>query len=408
MSNGYLFGAGALVIFWIFSFAVTGQFNPIVLAYSENPTKPGEKRNLSASKFQSLIWTIVTLFAYASIFGARLLSMDAGEPVTSVELPNIPVKLLILMGLSVATAAGSKGVTISYKSQGLIDKKGGGLVTNPNNDADLIKIQMLVWTIIAAGIYMITVVDSIAKEAFELPDVEGALLVLMGASQGAYIGNKLVSKDVTKTPRLFSISAGIDGTSLTLDGENFGGEQGASFVRINETDITTSEITSWSDFRIQLKIPATINADQTLIVKVNRDGEWSGEKKLFDLPNLVEKTYKEALILTSGRFKLKINYAEEIPKDTEDYWIIVNQDPAYRLYRKQPKDAVITVDIESRLIEVPNLIGMTLAEAQMIVDDQFILLPIPEEANSDQKITDQQPDHSAKQPVKSPITISLE
>lgn len=409
MSNGYLFGVGAIAIFWIFSFAVTGNANPLILAYSENPPKPGEKRALSASKFQSLIWTLITLFAYVSIFGARFLSMKAGEPVSSVELPGLPVKLLILMGLSVATAAGSKGVTISYKSQGLIDKKGGGLLTTPQEDADLIKIQMLVWTIIAAGIYMITVVDNISNNTFELPDIEGALLVLMGASQGAYIGNKLVSKDVTKTPRLLGISPSIDGNSLTIDGENFGSEQGASYVRLNNTDIkaANTEIISWSDFHIQLKIPAILNTDEITKVKVNRDGEWSEEKTLFNLPDLIGKTYQEALDLTAVIFNLKINHAGSIPSDTDEYWTISNQNPTYRIGRKQPKDATITIDIKSKLLAIPNLVGNTLAEAQLIVDDQFILLPIPAEASQEQKIIDQQPEYPAQLPIKSPIVLTL-
>lgn len=191
---GYLFGVVALVLFWIFSFIVAGKkLAPWALAISENPVGPSK---LSASKFQALVWTLIALFAYASVFGARLLASEPGEALPG--LPEIPMNLLVLMGLSAVTAASAKGVTIAYKSRGLIPDESGGLTTNPKDEGDLIKTQMLVWTLVAGGIYLLNVVNSINSGSYIMPDVEGALLVLMGVSQGTYVGNKLVTTTVIK------------------------------------------------------------------------------------------------------------------------------------------------------------------------------------------------------------------
>jgi hypothetical protein len=281
MSEGYLFGVAALILFWVFSLIVTkGNPWPWALAISENPEGP---RKLSASKFQALVWTLTTLFAYGSVFGARLLALQPGEALP--ELPNIPLNLLVLMGLSAVTAAGSKGVSISYKSQGRIPDKSGGLTTNPKGEGDLIKTQMLVWTIVAAGIYLLNVRHSISNGSYIMPDVEGALLVLMGVSQGTYIGNKLVTTTVTKTPKIIEILPlkGPAGTTITILGESFGSEQGASFVAFDHDLINKEEegLVSWSDLKIQVTVPTTYQPDDEIRVRVNRDGEWNENKHSF-------------------------------------------------------------------------------------------------------------------------------
>ncbi len=410
MSGGYLFGFGTLIVFWIFSFIITQEANPIALAYSENPPKEGEGKKLSASKLQALIWTMITLFTYASIFGTRLLSASSSSPVSEMQLPDIPLNLLVLMGLSVATAAGSKGVTISYKTQGIIGKDGGGLTTNSKDEPDLVKTQMLVWTVVAAGIYLITVVDNINHFRYVMPDVEGALLVLMGASQGAYIGNKLVSKDIGKTPKLIEVSQSIDGNSLTLEGENFGQEQGAGYVRLNDTVVREAgnEILSWSDFNIQVKIPALFKDEDEIRVKINRDGEWSEEKSLLPVPDLAAKTLEKVIELVKGKFNLKLDLIGEVPPDTEEHWEVTHQFPAHSEgYRKQ-KDTEITLGLKHKKTEVPNLTGKTLAEAQKLVGGQFILLPIPSNVELTKVIANQNPDYPTELPYQSPITVMFQ
>lgn len=289
MTAGYLFGAGALLVFWIFSYIVTRKVAPWALAISESTVGRQLQGVLSVSKFQALVWTLITLFTYTSVFGARFLASEPGAALRT--LPSIPINLLVLMGLSVATAAGAKGVTISYKSQGLIEERSGGLTTNPEGQGDLIKAQMLIWTVIGAGIYLLRVVSFIAGRAWEvdpntplaLPDIDGALLVLMGASQGSYVGNKLVSRDIRKTPKLESMLPlkGPVGTTVTILGENFGDAQGANFVSLDDSTIRSQAdgLVSWSDIQIEVTIPTTYKAGDKIAVGVYRDGEWTG--KLF-------------------------------------------------------------------------------------------------------------------------------
>jgi hypothetical protein len=106
MTAGYLFGAGALLVFWVFSYIVTRKVAPWALAISESTVGGQLQGVLSVSKFQALVWTLITLFTYTSVFGARFLASEPGAALRT--LPSIPINLLVLMGLSVATAAGAK------------------------------------------------------------------------------------------------------------------------------------------------------------------------------------------------------------------------------------------------------------------------------------------------------------
>jgi hypothetical protein len=284
MAGAYLFGIGAVVVFWAFSFATTGSWEPWALAISEASAGP---RKLSASKFQALIWTLVTLFSYASIFGARLLSAGLAGAVTA--LPAIPGNLLLLMGLSAATAVGSKGVTISYKTKGIISQASGGLTTTPEGDADLVKTQMVVWSMVGAGIYLLTVANAVNRQLVAaaqvaLPDVDGALLVLMGISQGTYFGNKLVSRDVEAKIELSGILPlkAAAGTTVTLTGCAFGAQQENSFVTLDDVPVRTAQdgLVAWSDNQVQVTIPTSYKRGAKVSVRLYCNGEWSDQRVL--------------------------------------------------------------------------------------------------------------------------------
>ena len=290
--GGYWFGIGAMLLFWIVSFVITDKkVAPWALAISQGKGKKegeeGEEKDVvSASKLQALVWTWVTLFAWGSVFGALYLESRASGSGTIPTVPGIPVGLLVLMGLSVTTAAGAKGITVSYKDQGLIDQASGGAVRNAQGDPDLAKAQMLIWTFVAAVYYLLKVIaliDSGVKGAdFMLPDVDGSLLVLMGAAQGTYIGDKLVSRDLTKKPKLQEVKPASKpaGTEVTLLGENFGADQGDNFVEIDDVPFRDGLV--WSDLQIQkVIIPTTYKAGDKVKIRVYRDGEYSDEGLYF-------------------------------------------------------------------------------------------------------------------------------
>jgi hypothetical protein len=138
-------------------------------------------------------------------------------------------------------------------------------VTNPGMAAlflddggvlDTSKIQLVAWTILGVGTYLLSLGDAIAASATPaLPDINPALMALMGLGQGAYLGKKLVTKD---TPTLTGLSVregdATHPTRVTLIGNAFGADQSGSQISFNGVPIVATNVT-WGDKEIQFDMP---------------------------------------------------------------------------------------------------------------------------------------------------------
>jgi hypothetical protein len=262
------FGLGAVLLFAAIYTACSGYGNPLRLAM-------GEDGHLSTSKFQFLLWTIVFAYAYVMLEVARIFfKQDVGG------IGYLPHNVLIAMGFSVTTAVGAHAIVVSYASNGKLNKPPGNpagigqakvalsdLILNDDGEPDLSKVQMLLWTIVAAGIYLFQAHHGIGAFAAcdattaanntnpcTFPDVDAALMVLMGLGQGAYLGGKIASVD---TPRLVSItpSTGPGGANVTLNADDLGSDDGK--ILVNGVATWDPNGVSWSDKTVTLTIPAT-------------------------------------------------------------------------------------------------------------------------------------------------------
>jgi hypothetical protein len=267
-STMYGYGVLALLLMWGVSCAVTGTVQPLALARGNN-------KKMSASQLQLLIFTAVTLFAYVSIAVGRLLG-----PGTHVSLPGIPYNLLLLMGFSVATTTSSKGIAVSYLEKGLVSAKDDSTLTaNREGETELTKVQMITWMIVTAAIYLVQVQRFIESGEYltaadtALPDVDGALMVLMGVSQGAYVGGKLVSK--AAGPMIESVlpQATKFGGVVSVLGLGFGATQdpGDSVVLKSaageERDLDPKLVAEWTDTRIRITTVQDLVGKWTLVVR---------------------------------------------------------------------------------------------------------------------------------------------
>ncbi len=265
MKQPYFWGGMALLALYIISLISafkkhgTRAFLPWAAAFGNND-------KLSTSQLQFLIWTGVTVFAYCTMFAAR--AIDSGNAPVK-HLPEIPINLMLLMGFSATTTAASKGITLSYLAQGQLDanKDASGVLTNRDGTTALIKVQMLIWTLISATIYLISFtrwVDSINLSTMEyaLPDIDGALLVLMGVAQGGYIGGKLVSK-TTGEPMiemLTPLKAKI-GEEVQILGLRFGIKEHGQLMCQDASDtenLTILETTTWAEDSIKFIVPDSL------------------------------------------------------------------------------------------------------------------------------------------------------
>ena len=260
-----VYGFLALGLLYLLSVAVTGRLSPLQPAM-------GTDHRLSTSKFQFLLWTGVIVFTYAWYYALRADHAGNAAPATINDLPE---NVLIAMGMSAVTLAGAKAITTSYLLRGLIDKpeqapdnaSAANLVANDNDAPDLTKIQMLVWTFIAITVYLVQV--AITARTYggctlpppggdlpagcRFPDIDAALMVLMGLGQGTYLGNKLVT---VNTPRISSATpaSGGWGTAVSLSGQAFGASPDGQQVTLDDRAVPVAAA-DWKDTLITLRIP---------------------------------------------------------------------------------------------------------------------------------------------------------
>jgi IPT/TIG domain len=250
-AGAILIGVAFLVVVYIVTALITGHWRLKELFN-------GFDGFGSTSKLQWLLWLIVILFGYAAIWVLR------AEQGNYAALSNIPVNILTVLGFSTGTAAAAKGITAGYVQTGKLAKTGvpanptaattGGIFQDDGGGPELAKIQMMAFTIIGIGIFLATVFHQIAIGDVKdgLPNIDSSLLVLMGISQGGYLGKKLVTFG---TPALFAPNplSGPPGTPVTVNGSGLGSQQGNSQLLLNGAPIA---VTAWSDTSIQFAVPA--------------------------------------------------------------------------------------------------------------------------------------------------------
>jgi hypothetical protein len=252
-NHPYLIAFGVLLLFWVLYRVVTGRWNPLAVVC-------GADGRPSTSKLQLWIWTVVALFSYVAFYAARV-NNGHFDPIN-----DFPRNLLLAMGFSIVTATAAKGITVSQLQSGDVvkppatpDTSGvGQLLKDDSGALDLSKIQMLAWTLVAIGVYLVNVANAVGAvspqgKAGTMPDIDAALMVLMGLGQGAYLGKKLVTTDTPGVTGLVP-SSGKVGTEVTVRGTSFGATQGGSLITLDGNP-SAAEVTLWADSQIKFKFP---------------------------------------------------------------------------------------------------------------------------------------------------------
>ena len=226
----------------------------------------------STSKLQWLLWLIVILYGYAALWVLRALNHDF------TALSDIPVNVLTVLGFSTGTAAAAKGITAGFVQTGKVPKSTaakpaatksaapdpaapskpsaattGGIFQDDSGGPELAKIQLMAFTLLGIGVFLTAVFHQIAVGDLKdgLPNIDSSLLVLMGISQGGYLGKKLVTFG---TPTLLAPRplTGPPGTSVTVSGSGLGASRGTTQLLFNGSPVET---TNWSDTSIEFTVP---------------------------------------------------------------------------------------------------------------------------------------------------------
>jgi hypothetical protein len=205
-----------------------------------------ETNSYSLSKFQLVLFTLVTVFGYIYVFLCRLLVQ------WNFELPPVPQNLPSMLAVSAGTTVVAAGITATRgtKGAGPIGPSAadfissGGLVLPE-------RFQFFVWTLVASLGLVAILLASDPFSLTQLPNLPDGMLYLMGLSSAGYLGGKLVRGP---GPRITSIDASKvplqpvvqpTGLKIELTGENL--SQKATFqldekqVPADQTQIVAKE-----------------------------------------------------------------------------------------------------------------------------------------------------------------------
>jgi hypothetical protein len=182
----------------------------------------------SLAILQFFVWTGVIIFAFSWVAFIRIFS---GVPAFPSSVSTIPANLLAVMGVSASSTLASASVgtlRITKKADGDTEKW-NTLLEEKNDEGQwrpsLGRFQMFAWTVISVGIYLAILFHTVAQfwnhgsvGSLALPDLDSALLVLMGISHAGYVGSKYISIDsqntATKTKLAAAGAKATEGTNV--------------------------------------------------------------------------------------------------------------------------------------------------------------------------------------------------
>jgi len=255
--GGLLAFGAATVLFRLAS----GHWNVFELAR-------GQDERPSSSKLQFLLWTASVLFAYATLVFAKL-----GNPAIADKGINLPVNLLLVMGFSITTALGAKAITVAaIKNDDIVKNKPTAETPSGTSDVvkddagtlDLTKFQMLAWTVIGIVTFFVSLTRFLLLGAWtsgnppqgyiNLPDVDQALMVLMGFGHGTYLGKKLIIATNPTVAKMVPEKV-RGGTIVEITGTNFGNTTTNNQITWDGIPIKQLDVKAWTDASIKFVFP---------------------------------------------------------------------------------------------------------------------------------------------------------
>jgi hypothetical protein len=233
----------------------------------------------SSSKFQFTLWTSVVLYAYIitvidSYFNHGNFNLGL----------TFPQNLMLAMGLSATTALAAKGITSAYAAKQVdkSDTSKGGLFFDDDGYPDLAKIQLIAWTFIGIGIFLLKTLNDVMGStgvSTGLPDIDTTVLTLMGIGQGAYVGKKIITKDDPDAPDLDSINPkeGDLDQLITISGANFGkGDPKIVTIDTNKVqfkkDANGKDMVNWEDSKVTFHLRNIDSISGKSLAEVLKEG----------------------------------------------------------------------------------------------------------------------------------------
>ncbi|HTP03646.1 MAG TPA: hypothetical protein VMM54_00645 [Nitrospirota bacterium] len=148
-----------------------------------------EDNRYSLSRFQIYVWTVWVVIAFAQAAFATL------------TFPIVPENLAILMAINGTTTVISTALTDIEKLK--LAKPAeqpvffSDIFLDASGTLDLPRTQMFIWTMVILVTHMVIFWKGCLAGRPSLPEISGGMLILMGVSQGIYLGVKAAHEKKT-------------------------------------------------------------------------------------------------------------------------------------------------------------------------------------------------------------------
>lgn len=151
-----------------------------------------DDESYSLSRLQIYLWTVAIIVGFSAVF------------VATGKIPVISESLYMLMGINIASAVTSNAIRTAKNLQRNLGAPPDfikDIFFDNFNSLDLPRTQMAVWTIISLIVYFVMLTKSFyGQPEPALPDITNGLSILMGLSNGAYLGAKATDPAISKEP----------------------------------------------------------------------------------------------------------------------------------------------------------------------------------------------------------------
>ncbi len=193
------------------------------------------RKQMSLSRLQLVLWTLVILSAYLTIVLSRISTINLGDPsagaaIQSAMIVPMPWELISLLGISLTAVAGTSLILGVKKDTELTperaqeiktrleekDRKNEGTVCENQNIDDanftdmfkgdevgdcstinMAKVQMFFFTIVIIVAYSLLILNSMLTKTPLFPELSQELVTILGISNAGYLTEKAVPS--TKT-----------------------------------------------------------------------------------------------------------------------------------------------------------------------------------------------------------------
>jgi hypothetical protein len=153
----------------------------------------GKLAPYSLARTQLAFWSFIIVFSFLYIY------------IVTGEIPPITGSTLILLTISMTTTVGARLIDTSKNPENKMYSDGSeGFfrdIISDHNNVSIHRFQMVVWTLVLGVFFLRSVTKSLS-----MPQFDDSMLILMGISNGTYLGLKIPEKSAVTNPEKIMVS----------------------------------------------------------------------------------------------------------------------------------------------------------------------------------------------------------